>query len=102
MAKETMELIRNAEMKADQIVKDARGEADAILEDAKIKAAERIQEARMSAAAALHQAETAAGERAAAETAKTQEETQKEVEALRVLASNKEKDAIRLVLDTIV
>lgn len=102
MAKETMEQIRMAEMKADQTVKEARAQAEAILEDARSESASRIQEARMKAAATLHQAETAANEQAAAETARTGEETQKEVDALCALAKGKEKEAIQLVLDSLV
>jgi vacuolar-type H+-ATPase subunit H len=102
MAKETMEWIRQAETKADQIVKDARSQADEILSEAKIEAGQRIQNARMEAAAMLHQTETAANDKAAAETKKSQEETEREVEALRALAVNKEADAIKLVLDSIV
>ena len=98
MAKETVEAIRKAETKADQMIRDAHIKADEIIMDARKKAADQLSEAKKDAAARLKQAGEQAAATGAGEAKTSKAESEKDVEALRTLARQKEDEAVKLVL----
>ncbi|MDF2820957.1 MAG: hypothetical protein K0R15_1398 [Clostridiales bacterium] len=102
MAKETVQAIREAELKASQIEKDAAGKRDEIIlkaeEDAKVKISSVIKEALAKAEQDLEQAQFQGTERMKNAVIKAEQE----ILELKEMVKSKEQVAIDLVLAQVI
>lgn len=102
MVEETIQLIRETEAKAEAVVKDADAQCRKILDDASTEAdtlkAGQMEEIRKRAAAMME----AAKEQGAQSQKDAMSAVEKEISALKQLASEKEETAVSLVISQLV
>ncbi len=102
MANETMKAIRKAEAAADAAVRDAKREADRILDEAAQSVSRSRKQTQKEAEAALAGVRLQAAAQGGQENAQVHSESVNEAEAMKILASSKKEEAVKLVIDEIV
>ena len=98
MSKETMERIREAETRADQLIAEAEAKAAAMKSEAEAKGRELCRAAEEAAAISLNHALEEAEKQAAELTAQTLETAKAEAEAVRKSAEGRRGKAENLVI----
>lgn len=102
MALESVQAVRQAELKAAQIEKDASAQREALLADAKQKAKD-LADTRMKEAHAKAENDLKAAERRSMELLEeAKKKAEKEVIFMKELVKNKEQAAIELVLSNLI
>ena len=102
MVEETIQVIRETEAKADAITRDAEVKGNQIVDDAEKQAKQRKEEQLAVMEEKMQKAMTDAREEGARVQAETLSKIEKEVVALKELASVKEEEAVSLVIAQLV
>lgn len=102
MVKETIEAVKEAETKADQMLKDASERGRVLIEETKNQADARIQEAKNVIRAKESQTETVREKDGEAYLAKVLQEAEQEVANLKQIAEEKSQETIQSIMESLI